>query len=266
MPASDPQSLARERFSRFAAAYVTSANHASGPDLGHLLVMAQPEPHWRVLDVATGGGHTALTFAPFVAGVVASDLAPAMLEQAEAHIRAQNVRNVTYREAAADDLPFADESFELVTCRIAAHHFPDALRFMQESARVLRPGGRLLLQDQMLPVHRPSAAWVDDLERRRDPSHNRAYSETGWRHLFARAGLRVEQGATVVKRHNLPDWARRQGNDDAAIARLEAMLRDAPTPARLWFAPRDLGTPAASFLIRQVQLAGRKQAGSHAAP
>lgn len=258
MPASDPQSLARERFSRFAAAYVSSANHASGPDLEHLLVMAQPEPHWRVLDVATGGGHTALTFAPFVAGVVASDLAPAMLAQAEAHIRAQGVNNVTFREAAADDLPFDDEQFELVTCRIAAHHFPDALRFMQESARVLRPGGLLLLQDQMLPVHRPSAAWVDDLERRRDPSHNRAYSETGWRRLFARAGLRVEQGAPVVKRHNLPDWARRQGNDDAAIARLEAMLREAPTPARLWFAPRDPGTPAASFLIRQVQLAGRK--------
>lgn len=258
MPASDPQSLARERFSRFAAAYVTSANHAGGPDLEHLLVMAQPEPHWRVLDVATGGGHTALTFEPFVAGVVASDLAPAMLEQAEAHLRAQGVNNVTFREAAADDLPFDDEEFELVTCRIAAHHFPDALRFMQESARVLRPGGLLLLQDQMLPVHRPSAAWVDDLERRRDPSHNRAYSETGWRRLFARAGLCVERSAPVVKRHNLPDWARRQGNDDAAIARLEAVLREAPTPARLWFAPRDLGTPAASFLIRQIQLAGRK--------
>ncbi|MCE2489182.1 MAG: class I SAM-dependent methyltransferase [Anaerolineae bacterium] len=258
MPASDSPSLARERFGRFAAAYVSSKNHASGPDLGHLLAMAQPEPHWRVLDIATGGGHTALTFAPFVASVVASDLTPAMLEQAEAHIRGLGIHNVSYREAAADDLPFADGSFELVTCRIAAHHFPDVPRFFQESARVLKPGGLLLLQDQALPVHRPSARWIDDFERRRDPSHNRAYSETGWRALFAGAGLKVEQGAPVVKRHNLPDWARRQGNDDAAIARLDALLREAPTPAALWFAPRDLGSPQASFLIRQVQLAGRK--------
>ena len=100
MRASDPQSLSRERYSRFAAAYVTSVTHASGPDLAHLLQMAQPEEHWQVLDIATGGGHTALTFAPHVASVVASDLTPAMLEQAAAHIRAQNIHNVSYREAA----------------------------------------------------------------------------------------------------------------------------------------------------------------------
>ncbi|MDD9955478.1 MAG: class I SAM-dependent methyltransferase [Anaerolineaceae bacterium] len=258
MSASDSQSLARQRFGRFAAAYVTSVNHASGPDLARLLTMAQPEPHWRALDIATGGGHTALTFAPFVASVVASDLTPAMLEQAEAHIGGLGIHNVSYREAAADDLPFDDDSFELVTCRIAAHHFPDVPRFFQESARVLRPGGLLLLQDQALPVHRPSATWVDDFERRRDPSHHRAYSETGWRAFFDSAGLQVEGGAPVVKRHNLQGWARRQGNDEAAIARLDALLREAPAPAALWCAPRDLGGADASFLIRQVQLAGRK--------
>ena len=165
---------------------MTSVTHASGPDLAHLLEMAQPEAHWQVLDIATGGGHTALTFAPHVASVVASDLTPAMLEQAAAHIRAQNIHNVSYREAAATELPFAGESFDLVTCRIAAHHFPDAQRFVHESARVLRPGGLLLLQDQMLPAHRPSAIWIDNFERLRDPSHNCAYSESGWRAMFAR--------------------------------------------------------------------------------
>lgn len=254
---SDPQSLSRERYSRFAAAYVHSKTHATGPDLERLLQMARPERHWRVLDIATGGGHTALTFAPHVAAVVASDLTPAMLEQAAAHIHAQQVHNVTFREAAADDLPFAADSFELVTCRIAAHHFPDAQRFLHESARVLRPGGLLLLQDQILPVHRPSATWIDDFERLRDPSHHRAWSETAWRRMFARAGLRVEQHAQVVKRHNLQDWAQRQGQDAATIARLEALLRAAPTPAARWLAARGQGS-AASFLIRQLQLAGRK--------
>ena len=257
MRAGDPQSLSRERYSRFAAAYVHSATHAGGPDLAQLLVMAQPQTHWRVLDIATGGGHTALAFAPHVADVVASDLTPAMLEQAEAHLRGKNVHNVTFREAAATDLPFADASFELVTCRIAAHHFPDAQRFLHESARVLRPGGLLLLQDQILPAHRPSATWIDDFERLRDPSHHRAWSETAWRRMFARAGLRVEQGAQVVKRHNLRDWAQRQGNDAAAIARLEALLRKAPAPAARWAAPQDLGSATASFVIRQIQLAGR---------
>ena len=262
MRASDPQSLSRERYSRFAAAYVTSVTHASGPDLAHLLEMAQPEAHWQVLDIATGGGHTALTFAPYVTSVVASDLTPAMLEQAAAHVRAQNIHNVSYREAAATELPFADESFDLVTCRIAAHHFPDAQRFVHESARVLRPGGLLLLQDQMLPAHRPSAIWIDNFERLRDPSHNCAYSESGWRAMFARAGLRVEQNAQSIKRHNLQDWARRQGNDDDAIARLEALLRAAPPQAALWAAPQNVGSPAGDFIIRQLQLSGRKQEAS----
>ncbi len=261
MAATDPQARARARYSRFAAAYVTSVTHATGTDLEHLVRMAQPQPHWCVLDIATGGGHTALTFAPHVAHVVASDLTPAMLEQAEAHIRSRGVTNVSYREAAATDLPFADTAFDLVTCRIAAHHFPDAQGFLHEGVRVLRPGGLLLLQDQILPAHRPAAVWIDDFERRRDPSHNRAYSETVWRQMFNRAGLRVEGSATVAKRHNLRDWARRQGNDDAAISRLEDLLRDAPAPAALWADAQDIGSPDCTFKICQIQLAGRVPAG-----
>ena len=110
----------------------------------------------------------------------------------------------------------------------------------------------------MLPAHRPSAIWIDNFERLRDPSHNCAYSETAWRAMFARAGLRVEQNAQSIKRHNLQDWARRQGNDDDAIARLEALLRNAPPQAALWAAPQNVGSPAGDFIIRQLQLSGRK--------
>ena len=121
----DSKSLSQARYTRFADGYVTSETHAKGSDLDRLIAIAQPAPHWNVLDIATGGGHTALKFAPFVAHVVASDLTPRMLASARRHIVADNgVTNVSFQEADAEALPFEPDRFDLVTCRIAPHHFP----------------------------------------------------------------------------------------------------------------------------------------------
>ena len=80
----DSKALSKARYTRFADGYVTSETHARGSDLDRLLAIVQPQSHWRALDIATGGGHTALKFAPHVAHVVASDLTPRMLEKREA--------------------------------------------------------------------------------------------------------------------------------------------------------------------------------------
>ncbi|MBN1250486.1 MAG: methyltransferase domain-containing protein, partial [Anaerolineae bacterium] len=165
------QNLAQLRFGQFAQAYVTSAPHARGIDLDWLLDLAQPQPDWVMLDVATGGGHTALKFAPHVAHVTASDLTQRMLEAAEAHIRAQGIANVSFRQAAAEGLPFEDGSFDLVTCRIAPHHFEDAARFVEEAARVLKGGGVLLVQDHLVPEDPLIARYTEAFEKLRDPSH-----------------------------------------------------------------------------------------------
>ena len=82
----DPKSLSQARYTRFADGYVTSETHAHGSDLDRLIAIAQPQAHWQALDIATGGGHTALKFAPRLAHVIASDLTPRMLEKARRHI------------------------------------------------------------------------------------------------------------------------------------------------------------------------------------
>jgi ubiquinone/menaquinone biosynthesis C-methylase UbiE len=96
-----------------------------GESLDRLLVLAAPQPGWRLLDVATGGGHTALAFAPRVREVGATDLTPDRLAAAARYIRGLGVANVVCREADAMALPFDDGEFDLVTCRVAPHHFPD---------------------------------------------------------------------------------------------------------------------------------------------
>jgi ubiquinone/menaquinone biosynthesis C-methylase UbiE len=254
----DSKSLSQERYGRFADGYVTSQTHATGQDLVRLVEIAQPKPDWNVLDVATGGGHTALRFAPYVAGVTATDITPRMLEKARAFVGSSGLGNVTFGLADAEALPFEGATFDLVTCRIAPHHFPDTARFVSESVRVLVPGGLLLVQDHLLPEDKAAARTVDRFERLRDPSHNRAYSESEWVGMFRAAGLQVDHTEQIAKRHQFTAWAERQDCTAETIARLECMMRDASEAVLGWLQPRDFGTAGASFANRHIIILGRK--------
>ena len=249
----DSKRLSQERYTQFAEGYVTSETHARGSDLDRLLAIAQPQPHWQALDIATGGGHTALKFAPHVAHVVASDLTPRMLEKARRFIvEEKGVENVSFRQADAEDLPFADAQFDLATCRIAPHHFPDAQRFLRECARVLKADGMLMLQDHVLPADEEAAQLVEEFERLRDPSHNRAFTEAEWKRMLVRAGFTLDYSERYVKRHEFLPWARRQGCDDATVERLIRMLDEATPAARAWMDPRAWGQQAATFVNRHI--------------
>jgi ubiquinone/menaquinone biosynthesis C-methylase UbiE len=255
----DSKTLSQQRFTQYAQGYVTSKAHAKGAELERLVAIAQPQPDWVVLDVATGGGHTALAFAPHVAQVVATDVTPRMLEKAEAYVTGQGATNVEFKPADAINLPFEDATFDLVTCRIAPHHFIDCARFVHESARVLRVGRVLLVQDHVLPYDEESARTVDAFERLRDPSHNRAFNDLEWRGMFEETGLTVEHAEQIVKRHEFIPWAQRQGCTPEVIAQLTEMMQQAPAAARDWMQPQDWGTPEATFANHHTIIAGRKE-------
>jgi len=250
----------QDRFDRFAQRYVTSQGHAQGSDLDILVAVAAPQPEWIALDIATGGGHTALRLAPHVTRVVATDLAPGMLAAADTHLRAQGADNVTFELADAQDLPFETEQFDLVTCRIAPHHFPDCPQFVREATRVLRSGGTLVVQDHVLPTDETAARYIDAFERLRDPSHNRAYSQDEWTEMFLDAGLQVTHTEQVTKEHSFLPWAERQDCTSETIDELVAMIQNAPPAARDWMQPHGFGTPEATFINRHLIIAGHKQA------
>ncbi len=254
----DSKSLSRERYGRFAQGYVESPTHARGADLDRLIEVVAPRADWVALDVATGGGHAALKLAPHVARVVAADLTPEMLGAARDFIRGQGAGNVELQPADAEDLPFEPASFDLVTCRIAAHHFPDCARFVTEGARVLRPGGLLWVQDHVLSEDPETARYTDGFEKLRDPSHHRAFPDSEWVAMFEAAGLALEHTEQVAKRHPFGPWTERQGCTPETVARLERLLAEAPAGASEWMEPRDLGTPEASFVNRHILILGRK--------
>jgi len=254
----DSKSLSQQRFSKFAGSYVTSRVHAKGAELDRLVKIAQPQPDWIALDVATGGGHTALKFAPFVKKVVATDITPRMLDTAREFIGSKGVKNITFQLADAEDLPFDDGKFHLVTCRIAPHHFPDCPRFVREGARVLKPGGLLLIQDHVAPEDEGDARYIEEFERLRDPGHNLAYPESAWTVMLQDAGLKVEHTEQVILEIEFLSWAERQGCTPKVIRRLISMVEDAPSSVVEWMQPRNFGTPGAAFAGHQIIIAGRK--------
>jgi ubiquinone/menaquinone biosynthesis C-methylase UbiE len=192
-----------------------------------------------------------------------------MLAAARGHINAKGATNVSFGIADAQSLPFPAQRFDLVTCRIAPHHFEDCARFVRESARVLKPGGRLLIQDHLLPEDSAAARYIDDFERLRDPSHHCAYTESEWVAMLRRAGLQVEHTAQLVKEHLFLPWAERQDCSTETIERLVTMIETAPDKVLEWMRPqafrmrtdgaRVTDLHRASFISHHILLVGYKQ-------
>lgn len=256
----DIKSLSTSRFNQFAERYVSAMQLMGNGEPQKLVEMARVQPTDRVLDIATGGGHTALTFAPHVAEVVAYDLALGMLEAARNFINSNNAANTAFVAGDAEHLPFADASFDVVSCRIAQHHFPDVFKFMQECARVLKPGGRLVQQDQVAPEEERDARYLDSFERLRDPSHFRVHSESEWRGVYLDVGLNVDETQIARHRTNLKTWADRQDVSPTDLEHLNIMMAQAPEAARAWVRPEAAGTPDATFDHVYILIGGTKPA------
>lgn len=260
--------LVKQQFGPTAAAYATSKVHAQGASLKRLVELVQPQAHWQVLDVATAAGHTAFAFAPHVAQVVASDLTPEMLVVAARVAGEKGINNVTFQEADAEALPFATDSFDLVTCRIAPHHFPDIDRFLGEAARVLRPAGILAVVDNIVPGSAEESAagaqlraagdYINAIEKLRDPSHARCWSQAEWISGFQKAGFTVLHDEVAPKEMEFNDWAKRMVKSEATLLELRQLFLAASGPAADFLTP----TPHADdfvFYLSEVIVVGKQQ-------
>ncbi|HEV2073069.1 MAG TPA: class I SAM-dependent methyltransferase [Thermomicrobiales bacterium] len=201
----------------------------------------QPAPDETLLDIATGGGHVTRVFAPHVASVVATDLTPPILEHAAKAFAGWGIGNVTTAVADAEALPFDDASFDIVTCRIAPHHFPDPAAFVREVARVLRLGGRFVLVDSTVPEGEDGALF-NRFEKLRDPSHVRSLTAGEWTSLLGDAGFSIEAIEPFMKRHDFADWTSRSRTSAEDREELTRMILGAPGVFGAETAPDDPGT------------------------
>jgi SAM-dependent methyltransferase len=200
----DPiQRAAQEQFARQSHRYGAGHVLENLQDLHAALAHVSLPSMARVLDVACGAGHTGLHLASRGHEVTLCDIAAPMLERVRVAAEARGLR-VETRHHAAEQLPYADESFELVTCRVAPHHFSSPESFVRESARVLRGGGFFLLIDGTVDDDQPEAeAWLHKVEKLRDPSHNRLLTPATWVAMCERHGLPLVHAS--VTRFKQPD-------------------------------------------------------------
>jgi SAM-dependent methyltransferase len=195
-------------WSERAEAYRESEAHRRGRDIELFAEWAEGE---TALDVATGGGHVARVLREAGLQVVTIDAAPGMKP------------TVVSR---AEEIPFADGSFDVVACRVAAHHFQDPGAALREMARVSR--SLVLVADNLY-----LGEAGEDADRLRDPTHVRNLSEEEWRELFAAAGLEVEAFEREDKRIELEPWLQRAGTPPEDAARVRELLADRIEDGRL---------------------------------
>ncbi len=156
-----------------------------------------------VLDVATGGGHTGLYLASLGHDVTLANIAQPMLDRAQ-EAAAKRGLVVKTRLHPAEKFPYPDASFDLVACRVAAHHFSSPSGFVRETSRVLKPGGHFILIDGSVEDdQREAEAWLHAVEKFRDPSHNRFVTPGDWWRLCEASGLVV--GSVTMTPFKQPD-------------------------------------------------------------
>ncbi len=202
------KTLVQEQFGKTHAEYLTSKPHAKGASLERLLTLAAPQKDWHALDVATGGGHVAYTFAPHVARMWATDITQEMLDMVKAEAQKRGLANIRTAYAKAEALPFEDLSFDLVTCRIAPHHFESIPAFLGEVHRVLKPSGLLALVDNVVPAG-SVGDYVNAFERFRDPSHLRSWSMEEWRAALKAQGSSIAHEEEIYRQMEFKSWAAR---------------------------------------------------------
>ncbi|GFE73787.1 class I SAM-dependent methyltransferase [Novosphingobium sp. TCA1] len=240
--------LADEQFGSTAAAYVTSTVHASGADLDHIAERARDAKPRHALDLGTGGGHAAYAAAPRATRVTACDLSPRMLDVVAAEAARRGIANIAVEAAPAEALPFADGSFDFLTCRFSTHHWRAAEVGLREARRVLAAGSPALFIDVIAPADPAADTHLQAVELLRDLSHVRDYSARQWLAMLGGAGFSVTRMTAARLRMDFADWTGRMRTSPDRAAAIRALQSAASSDVAAHFEIE----PDGSFTIDTV--------------
>ena len=227
------QDATRERFAK-TADRVAALQDARAAELEAKVVrFADLSEEERALDSGSGAGALAFALASHVREVVAVDLVPELLEQGRK--RADGFPNVTFVEGDATALPFEPGSFDLAGSLRTLHHIARPELAVAELARVTRPGGRVLVVDQIAPVDPLAALELNAFERARDPSHARALADIDLRHLFEANDLVLLRNEYERERRNVGPYLDLAGCEGEARERAESLAPPGYTAELAWY-------------------------------
>ena len=252
---SSQQDFVAQHYGSRARDYVASTVHSTGADLDQIEEIVRGRVDARVLDLGCGGGHVSYRAAPHVGQVVACDVTAAMLETVKATAAERGLANIAVQQAAAETLPFAEGSFDIVLCRLTMHHWADLEAGLRQARRVLKPGGPAVFIDTVAASDRVSDTYLQAIELLRDMSHVRNYSVAELLAGLSRAGFSVE-GVTLRRmRMEFPSWIARTRTGVLHAEAIRSLQERAPQQVRDYYRIGEDGSfdlDAATFVLRAL--------------
>ena len=217
----------KEFFSKNADSYANSQSHKKGEDLNQLIQALNPVVSDTAIDLASGTGFTAMELASRVSKVVAFDGTREMLEKAKALASERGIGNIEYVLGDVSELPYQESTFDIITCRRAAHHFTDKKKFLSESFRTLKKGGRLGLVDMAVPESDKHNVF-NHIEIIRDHSHIAAEKVETWKKLIKESGFNLSKVLTSSEEYTVEKWLSPVKMDSPEGIELQHYLKDTP--------------------------------------
>ncbi len=221
----------RDEFAHQAESFARSPTMSLGTTLDVLVDLVPEDPGALWVETACGPGLIARAMAPRVGSVVGIDLTPSMVEKARADAAAAGVENVSFETGDVTALPMADDSLDGAITRFSLHHIPAPIRVLEEMARVVKPGGYVVVSDFVTDDDGESAAWQEQIERLRDPSHWALLTPSRIAALAERVGLDPDLDRIVPFEIDFEEWLNRGSGGPANAELIERLRAEAPPQA-----------------------------------
>ncbi len=218
----------RAEFEQQTGTFAANPGLRSAAALGAPLELVPADPEARWLEVACGAGMVGRELAGRVGSVHGVDLTPAMVERARAEAEAAGLENVEFSLGDATALDLDPASFDGAITRYSFHHIPAPQRALEEMARMVRPGGWVVVADHAANRDRDAYAWAEEIERLRDPSHWSCLTPEQLRAMGGRAGLELDLEQVVPLELDYGGWLERSSGGPAAAPLIDRLLTEAP--------------------------------------
>jgi ubiquinone/menaquinone biosynthesis C-methylase UbiE len=220
-------SIAQQQFRRRNSTYVSAQTAADRKFLAFMVSISGVGKNDRVLDVGCGVGSATLAFAERCARAVGIDVVAEPLARARVEAANRGINNVEFTLSELERLALGGESFTGAICRFSFHHCVHPERVFAEMARIVAPGGWMVIADIVSSEDPEKAAFHNRLERLCDPTHSRTLPASEFERMFAEHGLRTVMKIARDARLTVDDWIRFGGPPDENAAELRELVMSA---------------------------------------
>lgn len=214
----------QEQFNSCAQFYTTGSQMADHELLELIVRLAEPQAEDQALDVACGAGFLVCGLARSARRAVGVDLSQAMLAEAVQHAISRGLANTGFQHADGETLPYPDETFDIVTCKLALHYFPNPMRLIGEMQRVAKRGGRLMLIDRVASEDRRKREYHNHIEKLRTPSKVKVYATSEIVEMLEHQGLTIDIIQYYEQTQDVDDWLKSTGASPLSRQRARELL------------------------------------------